>query len=39
VYGLHATALVYSVVVAGLTAAAAAILLVRRPGTPPRGAG
>jgi MFS family permease len=33
VYGLHATALVYSVVVAGLTAAAAAILLVRRPGT------
>ena len=39
VYGLHATALVYSVVVTGLTAAAAAILLVRRPGTAPRGAG
>ena len=37
VYGLHATALVYSVVVAGLTAAAAAILLVRRPGTAPKG--
>jgi MFS family permease len=37
VYGLHATALVYSVVVAGLTAAAAAILLVRRPGTAPGG--
>jgi MFS family permease len=37
VYGLHATALVYSVVVAGLTAAAAAILLVGGPGTdPPR---
>jgi predicted MFS family arabinose efflux permease len=33
VYGLHATALVYSVVVAGLTAAAAALLLARRPGT------
>jgi MFS family permease len=31
-YGLHATALVYPVVVAGLTAAAAAILLVRRFG-------
>jgi MFS family permease len=32
-YGLHDTALVYSVVVAGLTAAAAAILLARQPGT------
>jgi MFS family permease len=30
-YGLHGTALVYSVVVAGLTAAAAAILLAHRP--------
>ena len=37
VYGLHATALVYSVVIAGLTAAAAAILLARRPGTAPKG--